>query len=212
MIFRSLGRYPCSAGWCADKYYNKPLFLTPVLYYLRRQKKGKDEGSTSCREIAAPSNPHAMFDSARTPPSESPYSCKSYQALNHVTSDPPRQPYEVVNAAPVRWLLAIKRRWRSLNEISTGPGTFKQFGRPSSFPLRSVFMNRLYSFAILAMFVLHAGTAAAEDNRKLQSQGDIITVTFAAGGVRDRVFQGRQRREVAVARAPRCSMRSSIPS
>jgi membrane-associated phospholipid phosphatase len=35
-------------------------------------------------------------------------------------------------------------------------------------------MNRLYSFAILAMFVLHAGTAAA-DNSKLQTQGDIIT-------------------------------------
>lgn len=37
-------------------------------------------------------------------------------------------------------------------------------------------MNRLYSFAILAMFVLHAGTAAA-DSRKLQTQGDIITIT-----------------------------------
>ena len=37
-------------------------------------------------------------------------------------------------------------------------------------------MNRLYSFAILAMFVLHAGTAAAADSRKLQTQGDIITV------------------------------------
>jgi len=36
-------------------------------------------------------------------------------------------------------------------------------------------MNRLYSFAILAMFVLHAGTAAAADSRKLQTQGDIIT-------------------------------------
>ena len=37
-------------------------------------------------------------------------------------------------------------------------------------------MNRLYSFAILAMFVLHAGMAAAEDSSKLQTQGDIITV------------------------------------
>ncbi|MHB8729305.1 MAG: phosphatase PAP2 family protein [Sulfuricaulis sp.] len=36
-------------------------------------------------------------------------------------------------------------------------------------------MNRLYSFAILAMFVLDTGTAAA-DNRKLQKQSDIITL------------------------------------
>lgn len=63
-------------------------------------------------------------------------------------------------------------RCRPMNEISTeSKNFFKQFG-PSNI-LWSVFMNRLYSSAILAMFVMHAGTAAASDGER--HVGDLIT-------------------------------------
>ena len=58
------------------------------------------------------------------------------------------------------------------------PGAFKQFGPSKSFPLRRVYMNRLYLAAILAMFVLYAGTAAADSKRRLQEQGDIVTTVL----------------------------------
>src|SRR5450755_3178867 len=51
------------------------------------------------------------------------------------------------------------------------PGIFlSSLAHPN--PLRSVFMNRLYSAVILAMFVLHTGTAAASISE--QRTSDII--------------------------------------
>ncbi len=53
-------------------------------------------------------------------------------------------------------------------------------------------MNRLYAAAILAMFVLQAGTAAAatDSNKKLQGEGDIITIILPLASVGTAYFKG----------------------
>jgi membrane-associated phospholipid phosphatase len=52
-------------------------------------------------------------------------------------------------------------------------------------------MNRLYSAAILAIFVLHVGTAAAADSRStLQRDGDIITVILPLAAFGTAYFKG----------------------
>jgi membrane-associated phospholipid phosphatase len=52
-------------------------------------------------------------------------------------------------------------------------------------------MNRLYSAAILAIFVLHVGTAAASDSRStLQKDGDIITIILPLAAFGTAFFKG----------------------
>ena len=69
------------------------------------------------------------------------------------------------------------------------PGTFKQFGPSKSFPLRCVFMNRLYPVAILVMLVLHTGTAAAGSSER-QATGDIITGLLPLAAFGTAFFKG----------------------
>ncbi|MCK9420850.1 MAG: phosphatase PAP2 family protein [Nitrospirae bacterium] len=51
-------------------------------------------------------------------------------------------------------------------------------------------MNRLYSVAILAIFVLHAATAAADSRSRLQAAGDIITDLLPLAALGTAYFKG----------------------
>lgn len=51
-------------------------------------------------------------------------------------------------------------------------------------------MNRLYSAAILAMFVLHVGDAAASSKSNLQANGDIITELLPLAAFGTAYFKG----------------------
>jgi len=51
-------------------------------------------------------------------------------------------------------------------------------------------MNRLYSAVILAMFVLHAATAAADSRSRLQAAGDIITELLPLAALGTAYFKG----------------------
>src|SRR5450759_3747137 len=69
------------------------------------------------------------------------------------------------------------------------PGIFlSSLAHPN--PLRSVLMNRLYSAAILAMFVLHVGAAAASSKSNLQANGDIITELLPLAAFGTAYFKG----------------------
>jgi len=69
------------------------------------------------------------------------------------------------------------------------PELLNQLGSCRSFPLRSYFINRLYSAAILVMFVLHTGTTAAGSSDR-QATGDIITGLLPLAAFGTAFFKG----------------------
>ena len=69
------------------------------------------------------------------------------------------------------------------------PELFNQFSSCRSFPLKNVFLNRLYSAAILVMFVFHTGMAAAGSSER-QATGDIITGLLPVAAFGTAFFKG----------------------